>query len=277
MLAPETGSGDVSELVSSFGALQSRLSSLNAAGGPWTFNLRDLMKWCQALSSNQGGGGEGLRRRIALLLFAERFRTEADRRDMAAAVDECLKHRGEERTIGFSITEETVRIGRATLERARHLSSPSSSGGSEAKLLQEQHGLLESLCLCLSHGWIPILAGGAGSGKTRLVSLLAELSGRRLSTLTLSSMSDTSDLLGGYDQSNSVLRLLRIRSDLLRLSEGASLARSDGRRRHLEVLSEVQQSMAAAAREQRVKEGKRCLEEFAQYMRTSLSLGELKK
>ncbi len=64
------------------------------------------------------------------------------------------------------------------------------------QLLSWQEPLLESLAMALKRGWMALLVGGPGSGKTRLARLAARLAGRRLTELALTPGTDTSDLLG---------------------------------------------------------------------------------
>lgn len=73
------------------------------AGGPWEFNLRDLLRWCElaesavpaapAAAHQQQGPGEAAAldsavRHYASLLFLQRLRTEADRQHAAAVFDQ---------------------------------------------------------------------------------------------------------------------------------------------------------------------------------------------
>lgn len=59
---------------------------------------------------------------------------------------------------------------------------------------------LESLMKCVEMGWMAILVGPTGSGKTSLVRLLALLTGRRLRVMAMNSAMDTTELLGGFEQ-----------------------------------------------------------------------------
>ena len=70
----------------------------------------------------------------------------------------------------------------------------------QLQLLASQQGLLESMLHCIERGWMPILVGPTASGKTSLVRLAAQLAGRPLSEVVLTSGTDTSDLLGGFEQ-----------------------------------------------------------------------------
>lgn len=62
---------------------------LGVRGGPWEFNLRDLLRWCQLVesvldqfelqSSNEASILEGVILSYARILFIDRFRTLEDR------------------------------------------------------------------------------------------------------------------------------------------------------------------------------------------------------
>lgn len=53
--------------------------------------------------------------------------------------------------------------------------------------------------------WMVILVGPAAVGKTSLVELLAHLTGHRLKIMAMNSAMDTTELLGGFEQVNTVL------------------------------------------------------------------------
>lgn len=59
---------------------------------------------------------------------------------------------------------------------------------------------LESLMKCVEMGWMAVLVGPTGSGKTSLVRLLALLTGRHLRVMAMNSSMDTTELLGGFEQ-----------------------------------------------------------------------------
>lgn len=141
-------------------------------------------------------------------------------------------------------------------------------------LLPEQFPLLESLAFCVRENWIPILVGPAGSGKTRSLSVLAQMTKRRLHVLTLSSLSDTADLIGGFEQSNSIVKMLEVKSELLEIAEEQAV-RGTWRGRHIEKTTELQQKFKDIARDQRVKEGKKCLKDFIEYLKTETEPDEL--
>lgn len=58
---------------------------------------------------------------------------------------------------------------------------------------------------CVHMSWMVILVGPAAVGKTSLVELLAHLTGHRLKIMAMNSTMDTTELLGGFEQVNTVL------------------------------------------------------------------------
>jgi midasin len=68
------------------------------------------------------------------------------------------------------------------------------------QLLPWQLPLLESSASALSQNWMLLLVGGPASGKTSLARSLAALCGRRLAEVPLTPGTDTSDLLGSFEQ-----------------------------------------------------------------------------
>lgn len=102
-------------------------------GGPWEFNLRDLLRWCDlaegavaqppvAAFAGALDEGQALDRAVehfALMLYAHRLRTEADRKQFAALFTEVwgrpLASVGK---VPLVLSPETLVIGRAQLQRA---------------------------------------------------------------------------------------------------------------------------------------------------------------
>lgn len=206
------------------------------AGGPWEFNLRDLLRWCELAESavplwqqqpEAGSGAAGQAgeaaaldaavQHYASLLFLQRLRTAADRKHAAsvfadawgAAQHEWLASQGP--CPELHITPTALKVGWACLARAS--SAAAAAGGcaaaldggsgavaSQLALLPSQLPVLESLAECATRGWMCLLVGPAAGGKTAAVRSLAALAGQPLLELSLTSGTDTSDLLGGFEQ-----------------------------------------------------------------------------
>jgi len=89
----------------------------------------------------------------------------------------------------------------------QHSSSSSTAAAAGSQQQQQQlllpgwqAPLLESAVSSLSAGWMVLLVGPSGSGKTSLARLAAGLVGVELQELALTQGTDTSDLLGSFEQ-----------------------------------------------------------------------------
>jgi midasin len=118
------------------------------------------------------------------------------------------------------ITPSELRVGMARIPRATgaaagaaaaavppSVAHPSSSSKAAAAPQQQQlllpgwqAPLLESVLSSLCAGWMVLLVGPSGSGKTSLARLAAGLVGVELQELGLTQGTDTSDLLGSFEQ-----------------------------------------------------------------------------
>ncbi|XP_061563343.1 midasin [Cololabis saira] len=167
-------------------------------GSPWEFNLRDMFRWCQLMQSDQSPGFFNPGQHV-VVLYADRMRSEADKAQVLLLFRKVF---GEdfEPYLGsreFHITPLNVQVGFSVLHRG---------GGAPVALdppLSVTHQALrplESLMKCVEMGWMSILVGPTGSGKTSLVRLLALLTGHRLRVMAMNSAMDTTELLGGFEQ-----------------------------------------------------------------------------
>ncbi|KAG2499138.1 hypothetical protein HYH03_002721 [Edaphochlamys debaryana] len=246
-----------------------------AAGGPWEFNLRDLLRWCDlvegavpappalasagpdAMDTGDGEGGAGAAaaadeaaaldaaaQHFARMLFAHRLRTPEDRAKLARlfeAVWGCPPS-GWADTPSVLLSPGAAVVGRAILPRAGDAAasvsgasaaaaaaasaSPPSGGASasaaELQLLPWSLPLLESLAQTLSRSWMALLVGGPGSGKTSLARAAAALAGVRLLEVALTAGTDTSDLLGSFEQLEPERRVQEASDHVQQLAQAVS-------------------------------------------------------
>jgi midasin len=170
-----------------------------AVGGPWEFNLRDLLRWCELITSSTAATTMDhayIALHYAQMLFVNRMRTLEDRAHVLATLESFLPG-SLQVDPQFYLTPQSLQIGWATLPRHKFAN----------ETLFEKHALLgaiapllESVAECISLNWMCLLVGPSGSGKTAVLRTLAQLSGRDLLELPLNSGTDTSDLLGGFEQ-----------------------------------------------------------------------------
>ncbi|KAG7670517.1 hypothetical protein KSW81_003079 [Nannochloris sp. 'desiccata'] len=185
-----------------------------AVGGPWEFNLRDLLRWCELITSSTAAATmqhADIALHYAQMLFVSRMRTPEDRAHVLSTLGSFLPG-NLQIDPRFSLKPQSLQIGWAILPRHKFAK----------ETLFEKHALLgaiaplvESVAECISLNWMCLLVGPSGSGKTAVLRTLAQLSGRDLLELPLNSGTDTSDLLGGFEQ----VDMVRKRHHLIALVE----------------------------------------------------------
>lgn len=76
--------------------------------------------------------------------------------------------------------------------------------------------------VALQQGWLVIISGPPNSGKTSLVRVMAELTGNPLQEVPINYATDTTDILGSYEQVDGNFRALELVRRALQLSESVS-------------------------------------------------------
>lgn len=201
--------------------------SFASTGGPWEFNLRDLLRWCELVGSrveealHQAAVPDlaALVPACADVLFVERMRTSADRDHIRAVFRGTFDCAIAPQPAAMLITPYSVTVGRTRLARA----SMPESAEAHYVLSNSRLPLLSCLAESVSQQWMCLLVGPSACGKTAAVRTLARLAGRSLVEMSLTTGTDTSDLLGGYEQLDP-----NKRGHLLKLSVDAVLAAMAG-------------------------------------------------
>ncbi|GJE88492.1 midasin [Phanerochaete sordida] len=179
--------------------------SFGREGAPWEFNLRDVIRWASQIQQP----GQTLVHPVEFIntLFLQRFRTTSDRQaalhlfrsvftDADYALDE-LPY--------LTTSPSFVKIGRFINERSGSvLAKPS------GVILQGQLSALESLGASVANGWLSILTGPRGSGKTSLIRLVADLMGKNLQEISVNNATDASDILGSFEEVDSRVRVQKL-------------------------------------------------------------------
>ncbi|CAI5953539.1 unnamed protein product, partial [Closterium sp. NIES-65] len=144
----------------------------SGAGGPlWEFNLRDVLRWCELICSPGAAGKqeqEGGKER------------EEEGGEGGEGKNQQLQRQGQWRQ---QVQHPGRFVNLLYIQRLR--------SASERRF---------SAVAAVAHNWMVILVGPAASGKTSLVRQLAQLAGRRLREMPLTSATDTTDLLGCFEQ-----------------------------------------------------------------------------
>ncbi|KAJ3682433.1 hypothetical protein LUZ60_015006 [Juncus effusus] len=166
-------------------------------GSPWEFNLRDVIRSCEMISSSAQGSKDCFLK----VVYLQRMRTTADRNEVIRLFEEVFESKPSLNPHPrLNINPNNLIVGNACIQR-NHF-QPSKTWENNLEILPTTLYTMESIIHCLNQGWLCILVGSHSSGKTSLVRLLAQLTGNALHELNLSSGTDVSELLGCFEQYN---------------------------------------------------------------------------
>ncbi|KAI8815825.1 uncharacterized protein EV422DRAFT_572412 [Fimicolochytrium jonesii] len=173
-------------------------------GAPWEFNLRDVVRWVDLVKT----GGQP--RLFLEMMYAQRMRTPQDREKVRALFDDVFGDGPEElRRPQWRVTDNLVSIGAASMERRANRAGYGTQGSvpiDRLHVIPSALPTLETLLKCVEMGYMPILTGPAGSGKTGLIRLLAGMCGVTLKEFSMNPGVDSVELLGGFEQADLVRR-----------------------------------------------------------------------
>jgi midasin len=165
-------------------------------GGPWEFNLRDILRWLQLLTSTAPLLAAATPSDFLNLIFRQRFRSCRDRQEIdkifarAFGSDVLFRH------FFHNLSPEAYQVGLAYMPRDPLLQQlPFPSIEPIARLPE-----IESIMTCVQQNLPCVLVGASGSGKTTLLQHVAAASGKSLVVFPLNADIDTMDLVGGFEQ-----------------------------------------------------------------------------
>ncbi|KAH6554865.1 hypothetical protein KP509_1Z301100 [Ceratopteris richardii] len=163
-------------------------------GAPWEFNLRDVLRSCAILQESNADNMSFLD-----VIYLQRMRTARDRHCVLKLYKEVFGNTAQlEAYPNILIDPKYLKVGTVSVPRFDGPQSPNEKEG--LAFLPSQSKALESLLLCVKHGWMCILVGPTGCGKTSIVRTLSKLMGASLQEFMMSSGTDTADLLGCFEQ-----------------------------------------------------------------------------
>ncbi|KAL8100236.1 hypothetical protein AgCh_032471 [Apium graveolens] len=167
-------------------------------GSPWEFNLRDIIRSCQIIQD----APEKSRNDCFLdTVYVQRMRTPSDRQrviELYKKVFELESHINPFPRL--QLNPDYLMIGSTCISRNHSQSHKLTK--SELHIMPGSRNSMEAVARCVHHQWLCILVGPPSSGKISLLRSLAQLTGRVLNELSLSSATDISELLGCFEQYN---------------------------------------------------------------------------
>ena len=175
-------------------------------GSPWEFNLRDVFRWCQLLVAKGGDITPSAAAKYADILYTQRLRTPQDRRLVKKRIDEYLGadaiYRSPSR---LSVSKTSVVIGTTSVVRNLDVSTWSdiSTQDSEPSISQALSGPMEAVASCVNRNWPCLLVDSSSSGKN-LLKVLSDACNIHIETLAMSSSTDVTELIGCFEQTDSM-------------------------------------------------------------------------
>jgi midasin len=165
-------------------------------GGPWEFNLRDILRWLQLLSSTAPLLAAGTPADYLNLIFRLRFRTPKDRQEVDRIFAQVFGTNVPFRHYFHNMSSKAYQVGMAYLPRDVLMQRLSFPPVDPINRLPE----IEAAMICIQQNLPCILVGPSGSGKTTIIQHIAAMSGKALVIFPLNADIDTMDLVGGFEQ-----------------------------------------------------------------------------
>ena len=185
------------EQVTSLSAFVDQDKSFGLRGGPWEFNLRDILRWHHLLSAQDSPISINSPAAYQGLLFLQRLRS---REDVAAITTKLLTQAPDRHALFHNISPSSYQVGLGLIARNGEPCTITKPYNSTETIIDLQ--LLESMMLCVQNSWPCLLVGTSGTGKSHIIRHLATRSGADLLELSLTTDMDTMDLIGGYEQTD---------------------------------------------------------------------------
>ncbi|KAH7416677.1 P-loop containing nucleoside triphosphate hydrolase protein, partial [Cadophora sp. MPI-SDFR-AT-0126] len=187
------------EIVNTIIAFVSRLEQeivhrrqFGSQGGPWEFNLRDILRWLQLLGSSAPLLSAAAPSDFLNLIIRQRFRTTKDRQEVDRIFAQVFCTNVPFRHFFHNTSAAAYQVGLAYMERDVLIQRLPFPAIDPINRLPE----IESVMICIQQNLPCILVGPSGSGKTTIIEHIAAMSGKSLIVFPLNADIDTMDLVG---------------------------------------------------------------------------------
>lgn len=165
-------------------------------GGPWEFNLRDILRWLQLLASTAPFLGAGNPADYLNLIFRLRFRSAKDRQELDRIFAQVFGTDVPFHHFFHNLSSKAYQVGMAYMPRDDCVQRLPFPPVDPIQRLPE----IEAVMMCIQQNMPCILVGPSGSGKTTLIEHVAAACGKSLVVFPLNADIDTMDLVGGFEQ-----------------------------------------------------------------------------
>jgi len=159
-------------------------------GAPWEFNLRDIFRFCDLIKTDEIGVQVGVS-----LVYLDRLRKQEDREAMQKRFEECFHRELNERRVDLRLSPTHLYVGHVKLSR---------DASGEAKptpfIPRSCLTVMEHVSKCIQQAWPVLLIGSSGCGKSTVLHSIAQLCNRQLHQFAITSSTDSTELLGCFEQ-----------------------------------------------------------------------------
>ncbi|KAK3374940.1 hypothetical protein B0H63DRAFT_549328, partial [Podospora didyma] len=173
--------------------------SFGSQGSPWEFNLRDILRWGDLLTSQHALLSGRKPDDYLDVIIRQRFRSDRDRVEVNKLFSEVFQRAPEQHSLYHDINPSYAQVGLATLKR-NPLSQQTPFPSIDPVLRLKE---IESILIAIEQDLPCILVGPSGSGKSALLAHVAALAGKAITIFPLNADVDTMDLIGGFEQADS--------------------------------------------------------------------------
>ncbi|KAI9762204.1 MAG: hypothetical protein M4579_000527 [Chaenotheca gracillima] len=211
---PETELTKILNLISNIDKEVVQQHRFGMLGGPWEFNLRDILRVLQLSSSQENLLAAGDFQAYFDLIVTHRFRSSQDKDKIRRIFDRFFNLQPAGRRQFHNLSPGTLQVGLAILERdqmLQYMPQPILT------LSDRELAILEATMICVLQNWPCLLVGPSGSGKSSTIKAIASLIGVELVEFPLNSDMDTMDLVGGYEQVDSQRRAASFFGEMARV------------------------------------------------------------
>ncbi|OAA32899.1 Midasin [Moelleriella libera RCEF 2490] len=172
--------------------------SFGLQGGPWEFNLRDVLRWLRLLSSADPLLATARLDDFLDIIVKQRFRTTRDRAEAEKLFTSVVGWEPQTRSLYHDLSSRFGQVGFGLLPRNSDVQPEVLPNIDVVVRLAE----LESIIVCINQNIPCILSGPSGYGKSALLSYVAAVAGKPLVIFPMNADIDTMDLVGGFEQAD---------------------------------------------------------------------------
>ncbi|KAG6007079.1 hypothetical protein E4U21_006341 [Claviceps maximensis] len=172
--------------------------TFGAQGGPWEFNLRDVLRWLHLLNSSDSVLQTARMDDFLDIIVRQRFRTTRDRAEVTELFTRVVGWEPRNHSLYHNLNSRFGQVGFALLSRNLDVQPQNLPNIDIVPRLAE----LESIMVCVKQNIPCILSSPSGYGKSSLLNYVAALSGKPLAVFPMNADIDTMDLVGGFEQAD---------------------------------------------------------------------------